>query len=283
MDDNFASIVKALLWGRAVNDAVRKFLQFQITVNITAVLLASVTAVASDKGESVLTAVQLLWVNLIMDTFAALALATDPPTRSLLGRKPDPKSAPLITLRMWKMIIGQAIYQLTVTLILHFGGEKILSHDSPVEQARMPTLVFNTFVWMQIFNAINNRRLDNKLNIFEGITRNWFFITILLIMIGGQTVIVFVGGAAFHVVPISGVEWGYSVALGALSLPVGILVRLLPDQWPRTIVAKARPPCELKSKWVRAIVSKARLLCELWSRPWHRSKLNSDPDIMCVV
>jgi Ca2+-transporting ATPase len=228
MDDNFASIVKALLWGRAVNDAVKKFLQFQITVNITAVLLAFITAVATNK--SVLTAVQLLWVNLIMDTFAALALATDPPTRTLLDRKPDPKSAPLITLRMWKMIIGQSIYQLVVTLVLYFAGEKILSYDSQAERDRMPTLVFNTFVWMQIFNALNNRRLDNRFNIFEGITHNWFFVGILLIMIGGQTLIIFVGGKAFQVVPINGAQWGYSIVLGALSLVVAVIIRLIPDE-----------------------------------------------------
>jgi Ca2+-transporting ATPase len=74
MDDNFTSIVKAMSWGRTVNDAVKKFLQFQITVNITAVILTFVSAVASGDENSVLTAVQLLWVNLIMDTFAALAL-----------------------------------------------------------------------------------------------------------------------------------------------------------------------------------------------------------------
>jgi len=100
----------------------------------------------------VLTAVQLLWVNLIMDTFAALALATDPPMPSILNRKPEPKSAPLITLTMWKMIIGQAIYQLVVTFILYFGGVSILSYDSQREQNQLQTLVFNTFVWMQIFN-----------------------------------------------------------------------------------------------------------------------------------
>merc|ERR1712144_196762 len=115
MDDNFASIVKALMWGRAVNDAVAKFLQFQLTVNITAVLLTFVSAVSNPDMESVLTAVQLLWVNLIMDTFAALALATDPPTPAILDRKPAGKRAPLITMNMWKMIIGQAIFQLTVT------------------------------------------------------------------------------------------------------------------------------------------------------------------------
>ncbi|KAF2688242.1 calcium transporting P-type ATPase-like protein [Lentithecium fluviatile CBS 122367] len=236
MDDNFASIVKALLWGRAVNDAVKKFLQFQITVNITAVLLTFISAVSSDDQTSVLTAVQLLWVNLIMDTFAALALATDPPTRTLLDRKPDPKSAPLITLRMWKMIIGQSIYQLVVTLILFFGGTKILSYDSQEEKDRMPTLVFNTFVWMQIFNALNNRRLDNRFNVFEGITHNYFFCIILLIMIGGQTLIVFVGGHAFSVTRINGAQWGYSIVLGALSLVVGVIIRLIPDELVRRCI-----------------------------------------------
>ncbi|PMD50959.1 calcium-translocating P-type ATPase [Hyaloscypha bicolor E] len=238
MDDNFASIVKALMWGRAVNDAVKKFLQFQLTVNITAVILTFVSAVASATEESVLTAVQLLWVNLIMDTFAALALATDPPTRNILNRKPQKKSAPLITLNMWKMIIGQAIFQLVVTFILNFGGETIFSYHSDHEKDQLRTLVFNTFVWMQIFNEFNNRRLDNKFNIFEGIQHNWFFIAINAIMIGGQVMIVFVGGKAFHVTPLNGPQWGYSLVLGALSLPVAIIIRLIPDEWIANLVPK---------------------------------------------
>jgi Ca2+-transporting ATPase len=231
MDDNFTSIVKALMWGRAVNDAVRKFLQFQITVNITAVLLAFITAVSSDSEESVLTAVQLLWVNLIMDTMAALALATDPPTRKILDRKPDPKSAPLISVNMWKMIIGQAIYQLVVTLILYFAGPSIFKYDDQDERDQLQTMVFNTFVWMQIFNSLNNRRLDNKFNIFEGIQRNWFFVGIFLIMVGGQTLIIFVGGQAFHVHRQFGDQWGVAIVLGALSIPIGVVIRLIPDEF----------------------------------------------------
>lgn len=230
MDDNFASIVKAMMWGRAVNDAVKKFLQFQVTVNITAVLLTFISAVASSNEESVLTAVQLLWVNLIMDTMAALALATDPPTPSILDRKPDPKSAPLISVTMWKMIIGQAIYQLVITLILYFGSEKIFSYQSPREIAQIPTIVFNTFVWMQIFNQWNNRRLDNKFNIFEGVTRNWFFMTINVIMVGAQILIVFIGGAAFNVKRLNGAQWAYCLVLGFLSIPMGIVIRLVPDE-----------------------------------------------------
>lgn len=227
MDDNFASIVKALLWGRAVNDAVKKFLQFQVTVNITAVIVTFVSGVASQNP--VLTAVQLLWVNLIMDTFAALALATDPPSPSMLDRKPDRKNAPLISPTMWKMIIGQAIYQLVVVFVLFFRGAHILGY-SDNQEPQLRTLIFNTFVWMQIFNAFNNRRLDNHFNIFEGLLKNWFFIGIIAIMIGGQIMIIFVGGAAIGVVRLNAAQWGYSLVLGAITILIGVIIRLIPDE-----------------------------------------------------
>ncbi|KAH6660906.1 calcium-translocating P-type ATPase [Truncatella angustata] len=228
MDDNFASIIVALKWGRAVNDAVQKFLQFQITVNITAVLLAFISGVSSSDFTSVLTAIQLLWVNLIMDTFAALALATDPPTEKILDRPPQLKKASLITVNMWKMIVGQAIFQLTITLILYFAGASILGYDASRE-TELKTIVFNTFVWMQIFNEFNNRRLDNKFNIFEGIHCNKFFIIINCIMVGAQILIVFKGGSVFSIVSIDGVQWAICLVLAALSLPWAILIRLFPD------------------------------------------------------
>ncbi|ROV99672.1 hypothetical protein VSDG_03041 [Cytospora chrysosperma] len=255
MDDNFASIVKGMMWGRAVNDSVKKFLQFQLTVNVTAVVLTFVSAVASSTEESVLNAVQLLWVNLIMDTFAALALATDPPTRSVLDRKPDRKSAPLITLRMTKMIIGQAVCQLAITFCLHFGGQKLMGYGtSENEVTRLNTLVFNTFVWLQIFNELNNRRLDNKLNVFEGITRNWFFIGINLVMIGGQVLIIFVGGAAFEITRLNGKEWGLSIGLGAISIPWGIIIRKFPDQWAAAVL-----PWFLRKRWAPETITPAKL------------------------
>ncbi|KAF3024107.1 plasma membrane calcium [Neopestalotiopsis sp. 37M] len=233
MDDNFASIIVALKWGRAVNDAVQKFLQFQITVNITAVLLAFISGVSSSDFTSVLTAIQLLWVNLIMDTFAALALATDPPTEKILDRPPQPKKAPLITTNMWKMIIGQSIFQLIVTLVLYFAGHLILSYDvnNATQMKELDTIVFNTFVWMQIFNQFNNRRLDNKFNIFEGIHRNQFFIVINCIMVGAQVAIVFVGGDVFSIKPLNGVQWAICLVLASLSLPWAVLIRLFPDPW----------------------------------------------------
>ena len=228
MDDNFASIVKAMAWGRTVSDAVKKFLQFQITVNITAVILTFVSAVASENEDSVLSAVQLLWVNLIMDTFAALALATDPPTPTVLDRRPESKSDPLITLTMWKMIIGQSIYQLVVTFVLNFAGNTIFSWD----HEHMQTVVFNTFVFMQIFNQYNSRRIDNKLNIMERVWKNNWFVGIQLIIIGGQVLIIFVGGAAFSVKRLDqGSQWAVSLVLGAISLPIAVIIRLIPDEF----------------------------------------------------
>ncbi|KAI8079650.1 PMCA-type calcium-translocating P-type ATPase [Gilbertella persicaria] len=225
MDDNFSSIVKAIMWGRCVNDAVKKFLEFQLTVNITAVILTFISAVASTEQKSVLTAVQLLWVNLIMDTFAALALATDPPTEELLNRRPEPRSAPLITFKMWKMIIGQAIFQITVTLVLLYSG--VLQY--PQESALLQTVVFNTFVFCQIFNEVNCRRIDSHLNIFSNILANKFFIAIFFICVLGQVVIVQFGGAAFQVVPLDGAHWGIAIVIGFLSLPIGVVIRLIPD------------------------------------------------------
>ncbi len=242
MDDNFSSIVGAIMWGRCVNDAVRKFLQFQLSVNIVAVITTFVTAIASDEERPALTPVQLLWINLIMDTLAALALATDPASPKLLERKPDKLSSPLITIDMWKMMLGQSIYQLILVLVLHFVGPTIFNHvqdtlgDPVLEQllreqrAELAALVFNAFVWCQLFSQLNSRRLDRKLNVFEGILRNPWFISIMLIEIGLQILIVFVGGAAFSVTALNGRDWGISIVAGFITLPVGVLIRLLPTK-----------------------------------------------------
>lgn len=150
MDDNFSSIVRAISWGRCVNDSVKKFLQFQLTINITAVMLTIFSAVVNSKQKSVLSAVQLLWVNLIMDTFAALALATDPPSPDLLDRLPEARTAPLIDVCMWKMIIGQSIYQLGVILAMLYTDMLHLGQDV----ATLQTVIFTTFVFCQIFNEV---------------------------------------------------------------------------------------------------------------------------------
>jgi Ca2+-transporting ATPase len=173
LDDNFASLVKALVWGRCVYDAIRKFLQFQLTVNVSAVVITMVTAFVttiSGNGtpEGVLAAVQLLWVNLIMDTLAALALASDNPTDALLLRKPSKRIDPIINEDMARMIIVQAVYQIVVCLILYFGGPTWFSYyyDNHTRIGThgvdkfTATVVFNTFIFCQIFNEINSRSIS---------------------------------------------------------------------------------------------------------------------------
>jgi Ca2+-transporting ATPase len=93
-----------------------------------------------------------MWVNLIQDTLAALALATDPPRRNILNRKPDSRTSPLITGVMWKTIVSQSFYQLGVTLILYLAGNRIFSYTTGHQHAQLETAVFNTYVWLNIFN-----------------------------------------------------------------------------------------------------------------------------------
>ncbi|KAJ5192192.1 ATPase P-type K/Mg/Cd/Cu/Zn/Na/Ca/Na/H-transporter [Penicillium cf. viridicatum] len=234
LDDNFRSIVTAIAWGRAVNDAVAKFLQFQITVNITAVILTFVSSIYSDSNNPVLNAVQLLWVNLIMDTFAALALATDGPTAGILDRNPVPKSASLFTMNMWKMIIGQTVYKLAVIFILYFAGDQLLdpqldSKDPELRSKQLSTVVFNTFVWMQVFNVFNCRRLDNKFNVFEGMFQNYWFLGINTVIIGGQIMIVYIGGQAFRVTRLNGVLWAVCLICAVGCMPWAMSLRMIPD------------------------------------------------------
>jgi Ca2+-transporting ATPase len=134
---------------------------------------------------------------------------------------------------MWKMIIGQSIYKLVVTLTLYFAGHHILHNilDEEKSQLQLDTIIFNTFVWMQIFNELNSRRLDNHLNIFEGISKNYWFIGINCIIIGGQVLIIFVGGVAIGVTPLNGVQWAVCLLCAVVTLPVGVLLRFLPDEY----------------------------------------------------
>ncbi|XP_059673162.1 plasma membrane calcium-transporting ATPase 1 isoform X7 [Gavia stellata] len=183
-DDNFTSIVKAVMWGRNVYDSISKFLQFQLTVNVVAVIVAFTGACITQ--DSPLKAVQMLWVNLIMDTLASLALATEPPTEALLLRKPYGRNKPLISRTMMKNILGHAFYQLVVVFTLLFAGERIFDIDSgrnaPLHAppSEHYTIVFNTFVMMQLFNEINARKIHGERNVFEGIFNNAIFCSIVL-------------------------------------------------------------------------------------------------------
>ncbi|XP_070265717.1 plasma membrane calcium-transporting ATPase 1 isoform X6 [Myotis yumanensis] len=231
-DDNFTSIVKAVMWGRNVYDSISKFLQFQLTVNVVAVIVAFTGACITQ--DSPLKAVQMLWVNLIMDTLASLALATEPPTESLLLRKPYGRNKPLISRTMMKNILGHAFYQLVVVFTLLFAGEKFFDIDSgrnaPLHAppSEHYTIVFNTFVLMQLFNEINARKIHGERNVFEGIFNNIIFCTIVLGTFVVQIIIVQFGGKPFSCSELSIEQWLWSVFLGMGTLLWGQLISTIP-------------------------------------------------------
>ncbi|KAH9046606.1 hypothetical protein EDB84DRAFT_1264752, partial [Lactarius hengduanensis] len=169
--------------GRRVDDSdsMRKFLQFLAPAHLMAVAIMLYFAVGPPENEPILSAVQLLWIHfqVIVGILAALALATNPGSSVvLLDQKPDTKTDPLFTINVTKQILGQSYYQSAIILIFHIFGSQILgfhhTDDSSLKKHTniVRTLVFNVFVFAQIFNSFNCRRLDQKLNVFEGMWRN---------------------------------------------------------------------------------------------------------------
>ncbi|KAF3823192.1 hypothetical protein GH733_010628 [Mirounga leonina] len=218
-DDNFTSIVKAVMWGRNVYDSISKFLQFQLTVNVVAVIVAFTGACITQ--DSPLKAVQMLWVNLIMDTFASLALATEPPTESLLKRRPYGRNKPLISRTMMKNILGHAVYQLTVIFFL------APLHSPPSQHY---TIIFNTFVLMQLFNEINSRKIHGERNVFAGIFRNLIFCAVVLGTFISQILIVEFGGKPFSCTKLTLSQWFWCLFIGIGELLWGQIISTIPTQ-----------------------------------------------------
>lgn len=231
-DDNFASIVKAVSWGRNVYDSISKFLQFQLTVNLVAVTLTLISAVTI--GDSPLRALQLLWVNLIMDTLASLALATERPTPDLLKRKPYGRNKSLISRRMWVFILGHSAYQLAVLFTLVFAGSSLLNIDDGrgrelrADPGSHFTVIFNTFVAMQLFNEMNARKIHGEWNVFSGFHKNIVFICVVVAQITVQALIVEFGSILFNTTHLSADLWLWCIFLGSGELLVNQLLLLIP-------------------------------------------------------
>ena len=224
LDDNFASIVKAASWGRSINRSVRKFLQFQLTVNVAAVVIAVVTALTSKS--SVLTAVQMLWVNLLMDSLGALALATDTPTPDLLQVPPERPGSPLINFLMACQIGTQSALQLFLCLGVFYTE---LLGRLP-DEMKLRSFVFNLFVFLQLFNELNCRSISGEWRrdlkqMFD--FRNGMFWTIWISTIAMQIGIVEKGGRVFGTVGLSWKLWLVSVGLALLSIPLALLVKMI--------------------------------------------------------
>eukprot|EP00803_Ostreobium_quekettii_P006058 evm.model.scf_144.7 EVM.evm.TU.scf_144.7 scf_144:78288-87675(-) len=297
LDDNFLSIVKSVLWGRSVFNNIRKFLQFQLTINFVALILAFTAAIVG--GETPLTVLQLLWVNLIMDTMAALALATEHPTWDLLDSMPYGREEPLINSKMWKHIFLGGLYQLFWLLLLLYGMPKHFDryrepkeeevwfewcedHDEfrgkstaelcfaengvlecsreleechenkdfvreeEVDKAffeeledefedaeddhfmRISSVIFNTFIFMQVFNEVNSRKIADEYNFVSGIFTSKIFVGVLVVTVVLQIIIMTTPfGDFFRVNTLTWYEWVLTVGIGAGTVPWSLAIRIV--------------------------------------------------------
>lgn len=226
MDDNFSSIVKAVMWGRCVFDNIRKFLQFQLTVNVVALTLTFMGAVCG--YEPPLNAIMMLWVNLIMDTMGALALGTEAPTKALLNRLPFKRSASLVNRLMVRHILVQSSYQLALLSWLLLRGAKFFNVMDGEEQHF--TIIFNAFVFCQIFNEFNSRSINNNWAVLAGLSTNPMFQFVVVFTVAAQYVIVQYGGDFTKTLPLTEEQWIITTLMGAVVLPLGVFMRLLPPR-----------------------------------------------------
>ena len=234
IDNSFASIGRAVRWGRSLYRNIQRFLLFQMTVNVVACLI--VLAGAFMGTESPLTVTQMLWVNLIMDTFAAMALASLPPSESVMRDKPRSRSAFIVTRAMWRDIIGVGILFTAVLLVFlyyleHtditsltqiFGQPFIPMHGlSPYELS----LFFTVFVFLQFWNMFNARAFETGRSAFHlSHCRSFLFIAALIF--AGQVLIVELGGPFFSVMPLGFADWIIIIGVTSLVLWIGEIIRV---------------------------------------------------------
>ncbi|KAI8908577.1 hypothetical protein EDD86DRAFT_227293 [Gorgonomyces haynaldii] len=233
LDDNFASIVSATKWGRNVLTTIRKFLQFQLGINCAAVICTFIGSIST--GHSPLSTIQLLLINLIMDSFGALALASDEPEADILLQKPQRKTDAVITPLMWEYIGLQTVFQTAVVLLLLFGSDSWIPADMSFHSAldvanypskRATSLVFGAFILIQLTNLICSRSLNGELNMFTRFFANRTFLGVLMIIAVILVLAITVFYDAFNVCRLSGVEWLICILIALANIPLVFLFRL---------------------------------------------------------
>ena len=200
IDDSFASIVTAVMWGRSLYRNIQRFVLFQLTINLAAIVTVFVGAVCGT--ELPLTVVQILWVNLIMDTFAAMAMASLPPNAEVMHDPPRPRNEFIITPAMTRTILTCGIVFITVMLGMLFAW----MHGGAAT-ARQLTVFFTVFVFMQVWNMFNAKGFESRHNVFSDLRRTPVFIGVALAIALGQIAIVEFGGEIFRCTPLSFGTW----------------------------------------------------------------------------
>ena len=222
LDDSFRSIERAVMWGRSLYNNIRRFLFFQLVVNLTALLLVLGGAIIGTQMP--LTVTQMLWVNLIMDTFAAMALASLPPTREVMSERPRKQTDPIISPSMARGIIfcGLVFFAMLFALLIYFRNES----GGQVDTHQL-TIFFTAFVMLQFWNLFNAKTLNSHHSTFRRLYADRGLLLVLLLILAGQWLIVTFGGRMFRTVPLSFTEWLAIIGATSIVLWVGEVWRRL--------------------------------------------------------
>ena len=234
VDNSFASIGRAVMWGRSLYHNIQRFILFQMTVNVAACFIVLFGAFMG--MQSPLTVTQMLWVNLIMDTFAAMALASLPPSQSVMKEKPRSREAFIINRPMWKSIVGTGgVFFLLLLGLLYYFEHTDISCLTEVGKVAMGantglsgyelSLFFTIFVFLQFWNMFNARAFETRRSAFHFKGCGGFGLIALVILLG-QVLIVSVGGEFFNVEPLKFIDWVIIIAGTSLVLWIGELIRL---------------------------------------------------------
>lgn len=224
IDNSFMSITRAVMWGRSLYQNIQKFILFQLTINVVACVIVLVGSFLGT--ESPLTVTQMLWVNLIMDTFAAGALASLPPNERVMKNKPR-KSGPngdfIISRRMANRIfsVGILFVVFLLAVLIYFN------HTDGELTAYELSQFFSIFVLLQFWNMFNAKAFGTNKSAFAELKESKGFLSVALLILIGQYLIVTFGGQMFSVVPLSWADWGYIIAGTSIVLWIGEIIRLL--------------------------------------------------------
>lgn len=219
LDDNFSSIEKAVLYGRTIFNSIRKFIIFQLTINVGAVLVSFVFPLLDMPNPLSIT--QILWVNLVMDTLAALALGGEPALRRYMDEAPKRRDEKIVNGYMWSAILTGAIWTFALSLFVLLSP---FSHDlfrEASDNGYLLTGYFCFFIFTSVFNAFNAR--TDKMNLFDNIGDNKGFLKIIALIVVVQVLMTYFGGAVFRCYGLDGTEWAFVLILAFTIIPVDLI------------------------------------------------------------
>lgn len=218
LNDSFSTIIKAVQWGRGIYENFQRFIQFQLTVNLSSVIVVLFTILLGFK--SPFTALQLLWINLIMDGPPALTLGLEPIREDLMGREPTKRNANIVTKGMLRRIVINGVF-----ISLVFLGQHIFNFMGATKE-QMPTVLFTLFIVFQLFNAFNSRELTNT-SIFKNITNNKIMLLVFLVTFTLQVIITQFGGVFFNTIALPISMWIKIILVGFLVILISEISKLI--------------------------------------------------------